>query len=330
VSKVDSNSRPSHPEPDGSLGPYYDGPLGPYYNEKLHTTLTNVWRRRRLVIATVTVAFAVGIALALTMPKQYTGEAYVREPFKAEEATLTDDKAGNAVGIDASMLVETQSRLMQSQAIAQRVVQRLGLERIRPAVKENPLLSWLQAQFYGDVVKTPEFQEELAARMLLRHLSVTTEPRVYLITVSYTAGDPELAALITNAFVVELLQTITVQSLSQQLHVEERSLSADLVTLGEHHPQVVEEKGRVQAAKARLTAQLSKTTEEIEDAAKGKSVAFATVPVVPSGPNAPFLIGVALLVGLGGSVVLANLRSAPSSAQSDTSKFPLPSRATRL
>ena len=126
-----------------------------------------------------------------------------------------DDKTGNGavIAIDASMLVETQSRLLQSQAIAQRVVQRLGLERIRPAVSENPLSSWLQAQFYGDVAKTPEFQEDMAARKLLSGLSVRTEPRVYLIVVRYTAGDPELAALITNAFVVELLQTITTTEL---------------------------------------------------------------------------------------------------------------------
>ena len=240
-----------------------------------------------------------------------------------------DDKTGNAVSIDASMLVETQSRFLQSQAIAQRVVQRLGLERIRPVVRENPLSSWLQAQFYGDVVKTPEFQEERAARKLLSGLSVTTEPRVYLIVVRYTAGDPELAALITNAFVVELLQTITTQGLSQRLHAEESSLSEDLVTLGEQHPKVVEEKRRVQAAKAHLKAQLDKTTDEIEHTANGKNVAFATVPVVPSGPNAPFLIGVVFLVGLGGSVALANFRSAPS-AQSDASKFPLPSRSARF
>ena len=195
--KVDSNSSrrrgvsfsslkvyPAHPAPDGSLGPYF--------NERFRATLTNVWRRRRLVIATVAVALVIGIALTLTMPKQYTAEAYVREAFGAEEATLIDDKTGNAtiIAIDASMLVETQSRLLQSQAIAQRVVQRLGLERIRPAVSENPLSSWLQAQFYGDVARTPEFQEDLAARKLLSGLSVKTEPRVYQIVVQLYGGRP--------------------------------------------------------------------------------------------------------------------------------------------
>ena len=66
--------------PMGSLrAQHRDGSLGPYFNERFHTTLTNVWRRRRLVIATVAVALVIGIALALTMPKRYTAEAYVRE-----------------------------------------------------------------------------------------------------------------------------------------------------------------------------------------------------------------------------------------------------------
>ena len=319
---------PAHPAPDGSLGPYF--------NERFRATLTNVWRRRRLVIATVAVALVIGIALALTMPKRYTAEAYVRDAFKAEEATLIDKKAGigAVIAIDASMLVQTQSRLLQSRAIAQRVVQRLGLERIRPVVSENPISSWLQAQSYGDVAKTPEFQEDLAARKLLSGLSVRTEPRVYLIVVNYTAGDPELAALITNAFVVELLQTITLQSFSQQLRAAERSLSADLATLGEQHPKVVEEKMRIQAAEALLRVQLGKTTEEIEHTASSTNVTFARADTVPSSPNPPFLIGVALLFGLGGGVALASFRSAPST-QSDAlglavSKFPLPSRSARF
>ena len=65
---------PAHQAPEGSLGPYF--------NERFRATLTNVWRRKLLVIATVAVALAIGIALALMMPKRYTAEAYVREAFR--------------------------------------------------------------------------------------------------------------------------------------------------------------------------------------------------------------------------------------------------------
>ena len=99
---------------------------------------------------------------------------------------------------------------------------------------------------------------------LLRGLSVTTEPRVYLIVIRYTAGDPARAALIANAFVVEFLQTITLQTLYQQRDAAERTLLQRRATFGEKHPKVIEAQMRLQAADARLNAQMGKTTEEIE------------------------------------------------------------------
>ena len=131
---------------------------------------------------------------------------------------------GTVVALDASMLVETRSRLLQSQQLARRVVERLGLERIRPAVSEGLFSSWLGAKFYGDA-RAPGYPEDIAAKRLLRGLSVKTEPRVYLITVRYTAGDPELAALITNAFVAEFLQTTRLRTLFLQRDLAQQALS---------------------------------------------------------------------------------------------------------
>jgi uncharacterized protein involved in exopolysaccharide biosynthesis len=283
--------------------------LGPHYEQKLRVTFTDVWRHKLLVLVTVAVVLVIGITLTLMVPKRYTAEAYVRHAFGAGEITSTDEKsgAGANIGIDASMLVETESRLLQSPALAQRVVQRVGLERIRSGASEDPFSSWLQAQFYGDVAKTPEFQKDLAARKLLRGLLVKTEPRVYQIVVQYTALDPELAALIANAFVVEFLQTITLQTLLQQRDVAERELRAERATLGEKHPRVVEARMRLEAADALLKGQQGKTAEEIQRTAGGK-VTFAQAVSVPSSPNPPVLIGFALLVGLGGGIAMAALR----------------------
>ena len=288
-----------------------DAALGAYYQQKLRATLTNVWRHKLLVLVTVAVALVIGIAVTLMMPKQYMAEAYVRHEFGAEDTTLTNGKsgAGSIIGIDASNLVETDSRLLASPALGQRVVHRIGLERIRPGT-ENPLLSWLQAQFYGEVARTPEFQEDLAARKLLGGLLVKTEPRVYEIVVQYTARDPELAVLIANAFMVEFIQTRTLQTLSQQRDAAERELGANRATLGVNHPRVIEAKTRLEAADALLKAQLSKTTEEIERTG-GEGVIFAQAVSVPSSPNPPVSIGLALVVGLGAGIALAALRGRP-------------------
>jgi uncharacterized protein involved in exopolysaccharide biosynthesis len=280
--------------------------LGPHYEDKLGVVLTNVWRHKLMIIVTVAAALVIGIALTVAMPKQYTAEAYLREGFGTEEATSPDDKKGTGkiIALDASMLVETRARMLQSQQLAQRVVHRLGDAY---SVTGSPFSSWLWAQFYGDVTKTPEFQEDIAARKLLRGLSVRTEPRVYLIVLRYIAGDPERAAVIANAFVVEFLQTITLQILYQQRDAAERTLLEERETLGEKHPKVIEAQMRLQAANALLKAQMDKTTEEIKRTAGG-NVTFAQADMVPSSPNPPTVIGLALLIGLGGGVAMAAFR----------------------
>ena len=269
-----------------------DVSLGSYYEDTLRKMLTVVWPQKLLVLATIAAALVIGIALALVMPKRYTAEAYVGGGF-ADAATSYEKRGGGGViTVDASMLVETRSRLLQSQQLARRVVVRLGLERIRPVVNEGLFSSWpswLEAKFNGDA-SAPGYRENMAAKRLLRGLSVTTEPRSYLIAVRYTARDPQLAALIANAFVAELAQQEAQQALSEQL-----------ATLGAKHPKVLEAKMRLEAVDA------SKTSEEIKRAADG-NVSFAQANAVPSSPNPPFLIGLASLVGLVGGVAIAALR----------------------
>ena len=278
-----------------SLGSYY---LGSYYEDTLRVMLAVVWRQKLLVLATIAAALMIGIALALVTPKRYTAEAYVGGGFADAATTYEKRGSGGVIAVDASMLVETRSRVLQSQQLARRVVERLGLERIRPAVSEGLFSSWLSwpgAEFYGDA-RTPGYPEDMAVKRLLGGLSVTTEPRSYLIAVSYTARDPQLAALIANAFVVELAQQEAQQALSKHL-----------ATLGAKHPKVLEAKMRLEALDAVLKAQLSKTSEEIKRTADG-NMSFAQASAVPSSPNPPFLIGVASLVGLVGGVAIAALR----------------------
>jgi uncharacterized protein involved in exopolysaccharide biosynthesis len=289
---------------DASLGAHYrDASLGPHYEEKLRVTLTNVWRNKLLVIATVTAALMIGIALALMMPKTYTAEAYIREGFATK--AVPDASGGAAISVDASVLVETRSRLLQSRQLARGVVERLGLERIRPAVGKGPFASWLWSTFYGDATRVPGYEGDMAAERLLHGLSVRTEPRVYGIVVRYSAGDPELAALITNAFVVEFREAIKRQILSQQRGSAERALLEELATFGEKHPKVMEAKARLETADALLREQSEKTTTE-----ENYSVT-ELAEIVRSSPNPVVCIGVALLVGVVGGILMAAFRTLP-------------------
>jgi uncharacterized protein involved in exopolysaccharide biosynthesis len=157
-----------------------------------------------------------------------------------------------------------------------------------------------------DSPTAPDYQDDLAATMLSGELSVKTEPRTYLITLQYTAGDPELAALITNTFVIEFLRMGRLENLSQQRYSAQRMLE-QLATLGEQHPKVIQEKIRLEAADALLKAEEGKTNEEIRRNAGG-NVTFAEANAVPSSPNLKFITGIALFVGLAGGIAIGAVR----------------------
>ena len=123
-------------------------------------------------------------------------------------------------------VIETQSRWLESKDLARRVVQQLGLERLRPEV--------------GETVNTRGDKDSAAAVRLMRRLSVISDPRAYLITVRYTTGDPDLAVRITNAFVAEVLRSTRLQTLFQQRAYTQAKLSSQLARFGEKHPRVAE------------------------------------------------------------------------------------------
>lgn len=273
--------------------------LGTQYEEKLQAALAQLWERKQLILKIVAVALALGILAAFAMPARYTAEAYVHGGLAAPYAVTAGqtEGGGQAVNFDASLLVETRSRLLQSHQLARRVVEQLGLDRLRPEVGASSFSSWLQVLLYGVSAKAPAYQVDRAAARLVRGLSVKTEPRVYRIAVRYTASEPELAAQITNAFIIEFLRLTALQTLSEQRVDAQKALSGQLALFGEKHPRVAAAKARVAAADAFLKAQLGKSLEEVERTA-GENVTFAQPIAVPSSPNHPLLIGISLFLGL--------------------------------
>lgn len=264
-------------------------PSGPV----LHAVCTSLWRRKWLVLTIGVAAVALGLFVLRARPALYTAEAHIRGEFAAtntvpkEEETVSTGPAS----LDPTRVIETQSLLLQSHQVARRVVQDLGLERLRPVVSGS---GWLSALLYGDA-RAPGDALDAAAIRLLRGLSVTSDPRAYLITVRYSATDPELAAEIANTFVAELLRSIKLQQLVQQRSAALAALTKQRGKFGDKHPSVVEATLRVQAENERLQAGLSETGGAIlKSAGDNVTPAIATL----SRPKPAFVIGLLLLGGL--------------------------------
>ena len=251
--------------------------------EVLQAALASLWRRKLLVLACAAIAVVLGLIAILVMPERYTAEAYIRGGFDASYAVTKEDDTTRtgSVNLDLMRVIETQSRWLQTQELARRVVQQLGLERLRPEV--------------GETTNAREDQEGPAAVRLIRRLSVTSDPRAYLIEVQYTAGDPDLAVLITNAFVAEVLRSSRLQTLFQQRAYTQTILSSQLAKFGEKHPKVAELRAQLATMNDSLKRQLSDTPETILQTA-GENVTQAIA--APSSPHPLRVVGLFLLVSL--------------------------------
>jgi uncharacterized protein involved in exopolysaccharide biosynthesis len=251
--------------------------------EVLQSALASLWRRKRLVLGIAALAIVLGVIAVLVMPARYTAEAYIRGFFDGSyQVTKADDAASTGpISLDLARVIETQSRWLQTQELARRVVQQLGLERLSPDV--------------GEAVETRGDKNASAATKLLRRLWVTSDPRAYLITVSFTSGDPKLAELVANTFVAEVLRSTKVQSLFQQRAYTQTKLSSQLAKFGGKHPKVAE-----------LTSQLVSINHSLERLMEESSGAILLTAgenvtkaiAAPSTPHPLRVVGLFLFVGI--------------------------------
>jgi uncharacterized protein involved in exopolysaccharide biosynthesis len=280
---------------------FHGGSASAQYEKAVFATVSVLWGQRRLIIKTVALVLALGILIAFALPKKYTGSAYIYDNSSAGFTIQAAQRREGSPFIDASLLVETQARIFRSHQLALQVVKLLGLDRLRPELGRNRIWNWLTD---GGATRTVAYQEDMAATELLNGLSVTTEPRVYMIAVRYTAHDPVLAADITNAFVVEFVRMTTLQTLSAEVATAYNSLQEQLATHGKRYPAVIAAQSRVSAAQTRLREQQQKTLAEVERS-NAENIVYAKASAIPSGPNIPLVIATFLILGLAAGVVLA-------------------------
>lgn len=260
-----------------------------HYEEVLYATLRSLWRRKVLIFSSAVLAGLIGICALLVLPKTYTGEALVQVAFSSADAPA------GGVTIDAGSVVETRSRVIKSQQLARRVVDLVGLKRLEPEIADGAVSRWLQELAVGQDRLTEAYVKDRAADKLQRMLTVRTEPRAYLITISVSAGDPALAAEIANAFVVECLREAQLQRLSEQLARARGALAQQAATFGKKHPNLISATAAVSELEMRLDLQKKAAENEIIGL---ESVTLAEANAVPSAPNPKILIGGMIFLGL--------------------------------
>jgi Mrp family chromosome partitioning ATPase len=261
--------------------------------------LTLLWRRRYFVAAICAIGIAVASLAALIMPSWYTSEVVIQARLPRKDPQRPSD-----VFIDAASVLQSEVSAIGSPEIAEGVVTRLGLAKDPNFAEHSSLLSRALTFTPPFLHSRPNFSSasanSLIAARLLQDLKVTNDPKSLVIRISYRSTSPEQSAQIANAFAEEYLRT-------QEQKAAQRRLADLAAVYGPKHPSVLK-------AQAQLEEALKATS--VSDSAQ--ILAWASPPVLPSGPNRHLIVAFAFISSFAAGIVLVLiLERANTSFRSD-------------
>lgn len=180
--------------------------------------VTIAMRRAWLVAGCAVLALAIGIAYLLVAPKTYTAQTSILlDNNLAKYASDQPSPAPQAAETDSD--VSSEIEILKSQQLALSVVDKLDLEK-NADFMDPPLspIEWVKGTLKGVVAALLPHQAEKSARpgngdparqqaaaLLQKSLDVQRSGRSLVLTVAYSADDPDLAAQVTRAYASEYL-----------------------------------------------------------------------------------------------------------------------------
>jgi polysaccharide biosynthesis transport protein len=186
----------------------------------LNSLLAVVRRRRGILFATVAVCFLAGVLVCAFSTRRYRAEGLIEIEKSSTDMLGANSMmpAGTEAGTDAlnaNLDQETQSEILQSDALALKVIEKLGLastEDFRPKISLNPLGYLLRLVTPSGIPDSPNASLEdspVARTRVLKvfsdHLKVKALPGTRLIQVKFLDSDRQLAAAVVNSLTTALM-----------------------------------------------------------------------------------------------------------------------------
>jgi polysaccharide biosynthesis transport protein len=174
----------------------------PNWGDEDEPTASDYWRiivrhKRLILVLMAAVLLGTGILMCV-IPPSYVATSTILidhrapkveiKPAGSETQPLSDEEADDYYG--------TQYKILQSRSLALRVIQDLGLQD-SPLLDAPPLLAWLGIKSSSKQTKLEKREEEIDS--YLKRLTVKPQTGTRLVTISFSAPDPMLAARIANA-----------------------------------------------------------------------------------------------------------------------------------
>ena len=156
-----------------------------------------LWRERLLMLVVFLVLFALGIGATLTLKPKYP--AYSSVLVRLGQEYVYEPRAGYAARgavPDSDQLIQSESEILGSAQLKQRVINRLGLAAIFPKMADK----------YARA--TPDEKKKIlgqAVHAMDTATKLETAPDAPIIKISYEADDPDRAARVLNTLLEEYL-----------------------------------------------------------------------------------------------------------------------------
>jgi capsular exopolysaccharide synthesis family protein len=328
--------------------------------------LVTLRRRRRWIVATTLICFLVGVIVCVFSTPKYEGKVVLEiQKTSADMLGLQSMMAGASDGpgdaLNANLDLQTEAEILQSSALALKVIEELKLDQTRDfQPKRSPLgwmwspIGWITNRFSSPIAPdSPEDSLEdspqrrtSALTVFAGHLKVEPVPGTRLIEIRYFHSDRKVAPAVVNALVRALKDygfqtryTATTES-SQWLNgqmadlkKQTEDLQAKVVNLQKDsgvYSLGTDSQGRDQAYSATLD-RLQQATTALTEATSSRIMRGAVYQIATNGdPELISGLAGASLMGASPSVqssfsLLQTLRSQQAALQAqlaqDSSKF---------
>ncbi|MBL4588498.1 MAG: hypothetical protein JKY11_00265 [Alphaproteobacteria bacterium] len=173
----------------------------------LRRLLMLLWRRKWIVILIMLVALVSAFFITTVLPTRYTANALVLiESERIDHSSIDLQNFMSSMRLDTTVVL-SEVEVLKSQELGRRVVQKLSM---RPTSLSDGAGSFKSLSVHNSEMKDRNnVLDQDTARVVtafLQRLHVKPVPGSFVIQVSYTAEDPEKAALIANTVVDTYLE----------------------------------------------------------------------------------------------------------------------------
>jgi len=265
-------------------------------------TLLAIRRHWRLITSLVTLALTLACLIIPLIPRQYSAAAFVSPNLFSDQ----QEKVVPLASVDATSLVNSETRLIVSESVLQAVVKRLGMDQNPEAARSQ---SWAEGLDWFKGMLLPETRNhsplDRQVTMLRNKVEVMKDPRSYLISISFTTRSADEAARIVNAIALEYLRDKAIQRRQDAVTAAEAELARQLAIYGKRHPKVLQAADGLVDARAALKAAVTSEESGGDAIVIGERVKLAVPNRTPTSPKGFVILSLSLMLGLLAGIGLA-------------------------